>query len=130
MIGLDTNVLVRHLIQDDPEQSPRASAALDACTTEVPGYLNRIVLCELVWVLDRAYGYGREQIAPVLEALLRSADLRVEDEGLAWRALDLYRGGADFADALLALSNREAGAEETLTFDRRAAALPGFFSVS
>ena len=80
MIGLDTNVLVRHLIQDEPRQSRVASACIEnQCSREEPGFINRVVLCELVWVLESAYGFERARIAPVLESILQTAQFRVED---------------------------------------------------
>ena len=131
MIGLDTNILVRYITQDDPQQAARASRLIeDRCTSASPGRVAHIVLCELVWVLRRAYGYGKPQVVSVLEQILVTAELEVEDEGLAFQALDAYReGSADFSDYLLALSNRAAGCETTYSFDARlcvhpAASLP------
>jgi predicted nucleic-acid-binding protein len=80
-----------------------------------------IVLCELVWVLDRGYRYNRNTIAAVLRRLLSVEDVRVERSDLAWRALNLYEGGkADFADYVIGLCHRDQGAKITHTFDRRA----------
>ena len=127
MIGVDTNVVVRYLTQDDPKQARLAAALLETeCSAEQPGFLNDIVLCELVWVLEDAYGYTRAQIAPVLELLIRTSQLRAADAASAWRAVEAYRKGFDFADALLGDVNLSAGCDETVTFDQRAAKLPGF----
>ncbi len=80
-----------------------------------------MVLCELVWVLDRGCGYDRRTIAAVLRQLLSVKDVFVERSELAWQALHLYENGkADFADYLIGLSHRDLGAEVTCTFDRRA----------
>ncbi len=88
--------------------------------------MNRIVCCELVWVLQRCYGYSREQIGDVLERLLRTRQISVEDLPGTWKALGEYRSGkADFADALIAATNRERGCGETVTFDRVAGTLDG-----
>ncbi len=127
MTGLDTNVLVRFLVRDDAAQAKAAERFLrEQCTTEEPGWVNRIVLCELVWVLDRAYGYSREHIAGVLERLLRTRQLAVEGFPHAWKALSAYRDAkGDFADSLLASTNREAGCGHTVTLDRHAARLEG-----
>ena len=74
MIGIDTNVLVRHLVQDDLSQSRAATQVITKqCTRDEPGFINRIVLCELVWVLESAYGYPKDTIAAVLEKLLRTS---------------------------------------------------------
>ena len=131
MIGLDTNVLVRHLVGDDPVQTPKARALLAArCTVDDPGYVNRIVLCELVWVLARGYRYDQRTIAGALGQLLNAAELQIEDREAAVDALAAYRGGqADFADCLMGLLNRAAGCERTMTFDRDAASLPEFAAV-
>jgi len=127
MIGLDTNVLVRFLVQDDAEQSALAAEFLrENCTTDNPGWINRIVLCELAWVLERAYGCSREEIRNTLVALCRSGELAVEDPSCVWRAIEAYGSGkADFADALMVETNLRSECEETVTFDREAARLRG-----
>lgn len=123
MIGLDTNVLVRYLVQDDPHQSPLATRAIAThCTRESPGLLNHVVLCETVWVLESAYGYATTQIISVLEQLFRTSQFCLQDPPHAWAALRAYRAGADFADGLIANINRGLGCEQTLTFDQAAAA--------
>ncbi len=127
MTGIDTNVLVRFLAQDNPEQARKASRFLTRdCTAERPGFINRIVLCELVWVLESAYGYPREQVAMSLDMILRTKQLAVEDQPEAWLSLREYREGADFADAFIAAVNRRRGCDRTLTFDRRAGRRSGF----
>ena len=79
MIGLDTNVLVRHLVQDDPAQSHAATQVITKrCTRDEPGFINRIVLCELVWVLESAYGYSKDTIVVVLDKILRTSQLKIE----------------------------------------------------
>ena len=67
MIALDTNVLVRYLVRDDARQAEAARKLLEALTTERPGLVCREVTVELVWVLERAYRFSRDQIATVLE---------------------------------------------------------------
>ncbi len=127
MTGIDTNVLVRYLVQDDLEQAEKAARFIaNECSPENPGLVNRVVLCELVWVLESGYGYAREQVALALEKILRTAQFRVEDSENAWRSFRQYQEGADFADALIALSNRSLGCERTVSFDRKAARRSGF----
>ena len=127
MIGIDTNLLIRHLTQDDPDQAERASAVIEqVCSVEEPGYINRIVICEIVWVLERAYRYDRTVIAACIETILRTADLRVENEKAVWTALTAYQQGYDFADVLIGTTNHMAGAGQTYTFDKKAADLPTF----
>lgn len=131
MIGLDTNVLIRHLTQDEPDQARQASELIqDACSLEEPGYINRVVICEVVWVLERAYRYERSVIASCIETILRTADLRVENEKAVWATLSRYQEGYDFADALIGETNLLAGVRETHTFDKQAARLPTFRPVA
>ncbi len=128
MIGLDTNVLVRHLVQDDPGQSRKATQLITKhCTRDDPGFINRIVLCELVWVLESAYGYPKNTIVVVLDKLLRTSQLKIEDVQAAWTAFRMYqKGKADFADCLLGTTNRIGGCDSTVTFDQPASKLEGF----
>ena len=92
-----------------------------------PGFLNRIVLCELVWVLESAYGYPKDTIVAVLEKLLRTSQLKIEDAQSAWTAFRMYqKGKADYADCLLGVTNRQAGCDSTVTFDQAAMKLEGF----
>ena len=128
MIGIDTNVLVRHLVQDDLSQSRAATQVITKqCTRDDPGFINRIVLCELVWVLESAYGYPKDTIVAVLEKLLRTSQLKIEDAQSAWTAFRMYqKGKADYADCLLGVTNRQAGCDSTVTFDHAAVKLEGF----
>lgn len=123
MIGLDTNVVVRFLAQDDPVQSPVATRLISRLTRERPGFISAVVLAEISWVLSRAYKSPREDIAKALEGLLRSAELIIENAEAAYRALSAYQASpsAEFADALIAETAALAGASETITFDRTAA---------
>ncbi len=119
MIGLDTNVLVRYLVDDDPEQSPRAAALVERALEEGERlFVPQVVLCELVWVLESAYRYSREEIASVLGDLLRTRQLVIEDLDVARKALDRYaeRGG-DFADYVIVERCRVAGCERVASFD-------------
>ncbi len=122
MTGLDTNVLVRYIVQDDPEQSRIAAECIEQrCTSDSPGLVNLVVLCELTWVLARGYGYGRNTVADVLRGILSSPELRVVEDEAVWQALKYYeQGTADFADNLIGVLNRRAGAPATVTFDQRA----------
>lgn len=123
MIGLDTNVVIRFLVQDDPVQSPVATRLISRLTKDQPGFITAVVLAEISWVLARAYKARREDIARAIEGLLRSAELIVENAEAAYRALGVYMASpsADFADVLIAETASLAGARETVTFDRNAA---------
>jgi predicted nucleic-acid-binding protein len=127
VIGLDTNVVVRFLVQDDEVQSPIATRFMSRLSRERPGFISAAVLAEIVWVLSRAYKASRKDIAKAVEGLLRSAELIVENADASYRALGVYRASksAEFADALIAQTAALAGAKETVTFDRNAAAALG-----
>jgi predicted nucleic-acid-binding protein len=118
MRGIDTNVLARYITQDG-EEAPAATAWLEAsCTEEKPGFICLVVLCELVWVLRRAYGYDRAAVAAIVERLLTAAEFEVESSTLAWSALAEYRDGpADFSDYLIGQVCREYEAAPVFTLD-------------
>ena len=124
MIGLDSNVLVRYIVQDDPEQAVAASRLIEGqCTERSPGRVNLVVLVELAWVLTKAYHYEKADVARVVRQLLRTTEFDIEDSDAVWAALrEFEAGAADFADHLIARRNRNAGCGRTYTFDRRAAA--------
>lgn len=127
MIGIDTNILVRHMVQDDAEQARLASELIESCSNANPASLPLLVLCETVWVLSSAYGFSRAQISRALQQILQTEGFDIEAHELAWNALFDYRdGGADFADGLLARINRQRGSTTTYTFDKRAARMNGF----
>ena len=128
MIGLDTNVLVRFLTRDDEAQARLAGDLIRSrCSVEHPGFISRVVQCELVWVLESAYDYSREQIASTLDRIFRTRQFLIEDAPVAMLALRAYRqDGVDYADALIGFGNRRTGCDETATFDRRAAKLAVF----
>lgn len=125
MTGIDTNVLVRYLTRDHPEQYEAAKQHLEAnCTEENPGYINVIVLCELVWVLTRAYDADSEEIVRIVDQILRTRQLHVERRDQVRSALAEHaESGAGFADCLIGELNQHAGVDETVTFDQRASQL-------
>jgi predicted nucleic-acid-binding protein len=126
VIGLDTNVLVRFLVQDDAEQAAAATQLMAGLSESEPGFVCREVLAELVWVLERAYGLARSDIASALDGLLEARELTIEASDRVAIATDRYRkGGAGFADQMVALAGQGAGCRETVSFDRKAADLPG-----
>lgn len=128
MIGLDTNVIVRYLVQDDPKQSAAATRFMErAISQESPGYIASIALCEVIWVLAECYGADRAQLRSVIEGLLSSKQLVMEEADLVWKALRSWdASAADFSDALIGHIVTARGGEKTVTFDRAAAKLPGF----
>ena len=128
MIGLDTNVVVRYLTQDDPKQSPIATRFLESTlTTEEPGFISLVVLAEVLWVLVSLYFVDRAGVAEVLTGLLTTEQLRVESAELVWRAKRRYEGSkADFSDALIMECALAAACKRAVTFDKTAASTAGF----
>jgi predicted nucleic-acid-binding protein len=128
MIGLDTNVLVRYLTQDDPIQSPKATEIIERRLTEQnPGFVSVVAMVETVWVLDRVYDLGAHEIAAAIERMLQADVLVVENEQEVFTAtVALKQGHGSFADALIAELGIRAGCASTLTFDHKALRLPGY----
>ena len=116
MTGLDTNILIRYLTQDDPEQFQAALRLLNrkGATFFVPD----LVLVEIDWVLSGVYGWKRDEIAETFARLLTVHNLVFEDEGRIRSALKSVRSGADLADALIAAVSQERGCRELATFDK------------
>jgi predicted nucleic-acid-binding protein len=131
MIGLDTNVLARYFVRDDAAQHQRAARLIEReCRPDAPGRIALVTLCELVWVLTAGYGYARKDVARLLQGILTAADLEVEQAPLAWDAWRLYQAGkGDFADYLISLAHRKAGAAAVYSFDRKAVAEQVFKAV-
>jgi predicted nucleic-acid-binding protein len=126
MTGLDTNVLVRFLVQDDAAQAKAVHDLISTFTEGQPGFVCREVLIELVWVLERAYALPRSDISRALDGLLEARELVIEAADRAAIAVDRYRkGGPGFADQMITLAGQGAGCQATVTFDRKAAGLPG-----
>ena len=129
MIGLDTNILVRYIVRDDPAQTDAATRLIEShCTAEIPGFVSLIVLVELVWVLSRGYRYDKTIVVTVLRKILAASELIVEASPLVWTALsDFEKDNADFSDYLIAHQNKTAGCNLTYSFDRKTHKHP-FFS--
>lgn len=131
MIGIDTNVLVRYLVQDDEQQASAATRILERISDINPAFINNIVMCETVWVLVRAYKYKKSLIAKTLEQILSTSGIEFENAEGARKALRHYTNGkADFSDYLIAEINKENGANTTYTFDKKAACNSLFTIVS
>ena len=123
MIGLDTNVVIRYLTQDDRTQSAIANRLIEQTLDETnPGFISVLALAEIVWVLESGYRVDRAGITAIVDRFLRSASIVVGNAEAAARALRDYKiGGADFADCLIARLGGEYGCERTVTFDKLAA---------
>jgi predicted nucleic-acid-binding protein len=128
MIGLDTNVLVRYLAQDDPAQSRTATELIEYRLSEAePGFVSIVGMAEVAWVLERAYRLADQEIAAAIEGILQSEVLVVENEQEVFTAMvALKEGRGSFADALIGALGVKAGCSWTVTFDRRAGRLDGF----
>ena len=120
MTAVDTNVLVRFLVSDDAAQARKAKALVERLDrNEERAYVSDVVLCELVWVLTRSYGFERGQILPALERLAAAKQLRFDSVDNVLRALSAYaHGKGDFADYLIREHARAAGCSVIATFDR------------
>jgi predicted nucleic-acid-binding protein len=126
MIGLDTNVLVRYVMQDDPKQSQKASRLIESLTADTPGFVPLVALIELVWVLISCYGLTRGQVAQALDGLLRAKEIVLDRAEQVSQALRTFSTStADFADCLIERTAAEAGCEKTMTFDTDAAKAAG-----
>jgi predicted nucleic-acid-binding protein len=128
MIGLDTNILVRYLAQDDPIQSAKATEILEhRLTGKNLGFVSIVAMVETVGVLDRAYFLTPQEIAAAIERLLQVDVLAIENEQEVFTAMVvLKQGRGSFADALIAELGARVGCTRTLTFDRKATRLPSF----
>jgi len=123
VIGLDTNLVIRYLVQDDPEQAAIACRIFEEeISASNKGHICPIVLCEIVWVLLRSYKQKKDKIITIIRTLLLASNIETQHGDSAWRALgDYEKGNADFSDYYIAHLNKECGASFTLTFDRNAA---------
>ena len=119
MIGIDTNILVRYLTQDDPDQSRKAAREIEkGLSAGHMFFIADIVMCELVWVLETAYRYARQEIVPALENILRTRQFQFENKDLLWKSLADYRNKkGNFADHLIGHAGQKAGCREIITFD-------------
>jgi len=128
MIGIDTNVLVRYLAQDDRHQAVIASNFIEnVCSEDNPGFVNLITLCELIWVLKRHYIISPDQITRIMEQLLRTSQLVIQNPQVAWLAIEAFHtSNADFADCIIAQVNRANHCSSTVTLDVDAFKTEGF----
>lgn len=128
MIGLDTNVVLRYLLQDDPAQTRQANRIFEQQLSAAnPGFLNLATVLEIVWVLRSVLGRNPIQIAAHLETILSRTTLEVQNaEQVYEAAFALKRGTGEFEDALIGALNAWAGCSSTVTFDRKAGRLPHF----
>ena len=118
MIGLDTNVLVRYIMQDDPKQALKATKLVESLTPTAPGFVTLVTMVELFWVLSSAFELSRGQIVETFDGMIRAKQLVVEQRDQVVRALRAYgSSSADFADCLIDRTATAAGCDKVMTFD-------------
>ena len=126
MIGLDTNVLVLYFAQDHKVQSAQATSLMESLTDDDPGFVSLTALVELVWVMQGAYKAKKREIVMILQMLLQTRELIVENSEVALQAIARFsESKASFADCLIARLGHKAGCIHTVTFDGDAAAIAG-----
>lgn len=123
MIAVDTNVLVRYLVEDDADQTERAARLIESALGRGERvFVSQLVACKTVWVLVGGYGFSRTEVASVLRALLAARQVVIEQSDEVRAALEGFEGGpADFADYLILERGRAAGCESLASFDRKLA---------
>lgn len=125
MIGLDTNIIIRYLTQDDLQQSKQATAIIEnQLDINNQGFISLVVLVEIIWVLSCCYKQTKSELVPVINQLLMTKQFNIEQMELAFKALRKWQHGAgDFSDALIAVLAKDNGCDYTLTFDKQAVSL-------
>jgi predicted nucleic-acid-binding protein len=128
VIGVDTNVLVRYIAQDDPVQSRKATDLIErTLNSDNPGFISLVAMAETSWVLKRAYRLSDATLAATIERILQIDSFVVESEQEVFAAMiALKQRRGSFADALIGALDAKAGCSGTVTFDREALRLPGF----
>ncbi len=131
MIGLDTNVLVRYITQDDAKQSALVNSIIDSLDELSPGYVTLVTVVELNWVLESGYGVTRQQFVEVMQTLMSLDTIKIDRVAVVASAVRMYASNkADFSDCLIQRLSASAGCEKTLTFDKAAAKLAGMVLIS
>ena len=127
MIGLDTNILLSLVLNDDPQQVNRAKSPLGTLNESNTGFISVISIVELVWTLRRTFRFGRDEVATTVRTILNAREIVVEDEAIVGAAIDRMQADkVDLADCLIVARNQALGCTRTVTFDRRAAqSVPG-----
>lgn len=132
MIGIDTNILVRYITQDDELQSRVATEFIENyCSNGNKIFVNHLVICELVWVLKKCYKLSKSKTINVIQHILQISQFSIENAQIIWQALTDYKqGSADFADYVVARTNIFNNCAETITFDKKASKSKGFSLLS
>jgi predicted nucleic-acid-binding protein len=131
MIGLDTNVLVRYIMQDDAKQAALATKLIEGLSEDAPGFITLVSVIELTWVLESAFALNRSQIVEVFQRIMSVDVFKLDRVGVVASALRTYSDGkADFADCLIERLSAQAGCDRTMTFDRNAAKTGGMVLIA
>ena len=132
MIGLDTNILIRYIMQDDPVESAKAVRIIERNFTEQsPAFISLASVLETAWVLESVYGLSHQQVAQAMERMLQIDTLMIQNEHeVSAAARTLKTGQGSFDDALIGTLGLWAGCTSTLTFDKKASRLQGFELIS
>jgi predicted nucleic-acid-binding protein len=126
MTGIDTNILVRLFVQDDPDQSRLVDYLLQSLSASSPGFVPSVALVELAWVLRKQYGVSKQQFISHIQQLFNSPEIVLENEAALKQALRRFvTTNADFADCLIERVCSQAGCARTVTFDATAAKSSG-----
>jgi predicted nucleic-acid-binding protein len=126
MIGLDTNVLVRYITQDDKRQAALANSLIEGLDDASPGFVTLVTVVELSWILESAYNFTRQQLAEVIQTLMTVETIKLDRAAVVASAVRVYAGSkADFSDCLIERLSASAGCEQTMTFDKAAAKMAG-----
>jgi predicted nucleic-acid-binding protein len=122
VIGLDTNIIIRYVVQDDPKQCDRVNDLMEnRLTVHKPGFITLITLIETVWVLESSYSQPKKVILTVIHSLLATRQLVIERADIVHKAAARYEtANADFSDSVIFLLSQDAGCSECFTFDKRA----------
>jgi predicted nucleic-acid-binding protein len=126
LIGLDTNVLVRYITQDDDKQAELANSLIESLDDASPGFVTLVTVVELSWVLESAYNFTRQQFAEMMQALMTVDTIKLDRAAVVASAVRVYAASrADFSDCLIERLSASAGCERTMTFDKAAAKMAG-----
>jgi predicted nucleic-acid-binding protein len=126
VIGLDTNVLVRYITQDDDKQAELANSLIESLDDASPGFVTLVTVVELSWVLESAYNFTRQQFAEMMQALMTVDTIKLDRAAVVASAVRVYAASrADFSDCLIERLSASAGCERTMTFDKAAAKMAG-----
>ena len=130
MIGLDTNLIVRYIAQDDVVQSAKATQLIESLSIENQGFITLVAIVELVWVIQGCYKATKQECVAILQTLLHTREILLENAEVIVMAIQRYAASnADFADCLIERSANYAKCTCTMTFDSNAAKTAGMLLI-